>query len=55
MEMLFAGRFICGFALGGLTMAGSLYQAETAPAVVRGLIGSIQQMGLVFGIVLAGR
>lgn len=81
--MLLAGRFISGIGVGGLSMAATLYQAETAPSAVgrarrgsslsvllssyllpficslvitqvRGLVVSIQQLSITFGILLAG-
>jgi len=35
-------------------MAATLFQSETAPACARGLIVSIQQLAVTFGIFLAG-
>lgn len=34
-EALLAGRFISGVGVGGLSMAATLYQAETAPSQVK--------------------
>jgi len=51
---LYCGRFICGLAVGALSMASTLYQSETAPACVRGLVITIQQLAITFGILLAG-
>ena len=53
IDMLYAGRFICGVAVGTLSMAATLYQSETAPSSVRGLVISIQQLAITFGILLA--
>lgn len=33
--MLYAGRFLSGVGVGGLSMAATLYQSETAPTHVR--------------------
>ena len=54
IEMLYAGRVISGIGCGGLSMAATLYQSEIAPSCVRGLIVSIQQLAVTFGIFLAG-
>ncbi|TFJ82553.1 hypothetical protein NSK_006137 [Nannochloropsis salina CCMP1776] len=60
-QMLLAGRFISGVGVGGLSMAATLYQSETAPPKVadfpfdvRGLVVSIQQLSITAGILLAG-
>ncbi|GAB5036195.1 mfs sp sugar:h+ symporter [Nannochloropsis oceanica] len=52
--MLLAGRFLSGIGVGGLSMAATLYQSETAPSQVRGLVVSIQQLSITGGILLAG-
>jgi len=54
IEMLYASRIIAGFGLGGLSMAATLYQSETAPTSVRGVVVSLQQLAITFGIFLAG-
>lgn len=54
LAMLYAGRFISGLGVGGLSMAATLYQSETAPAHVRGLVVSLQQLAVTLGILLAG-
>jgi len=54
MAMLYAGRVISGVGCGGLSMAATLYQSEIAPNCIRGLIVSMQQLAVTFGIFLAG-
>lgn len=54
MDMLYAGRFTSGLGVGGLSMAATLYQSETAPTQIRGLVVSLQQLAINFGIVLSG-
>lgn len=36
LNMLCAGRFLSGMGVGGLSMAATLYQSETAPQQVPG-------------------
>eukprot|EP00121_Abeoforma_whisleri_P005736 Awhi_evm1s5204 len=53
IEMLYAGRFIGGFAIGSLSMVVTMYQSEMAPERIRGILVTMQQLCITFGIVLA--
>eukprot|EP00121_Abeoforma_whisleri_P007011 Awhi_evm1s6387 len=53
IEMLYAGRFIGGFAIGSLSMVVTMYQSEMAPDRIRGILVTMQQLCITFGIVLA--
>lgn len=50
---LYAGRFFTGIGVGGLSATGPLYNAELAPADVRGLLVALQQLSITVGIMLA--
>eukprot|EP00039_Didymoeca_costata_P023386 m.6924 g.6924 ORF g.6924 m.6924 type:complete len:535 (+) comp3610_c0_seq1:211-1815(+) len=50
---LYAGRFLAGFGVGILSAMVPLYNAEIAPASSRGMLVSIQQLAITFGILLA--
>ena len=54
MKGLYAGRFLCGVMVGALSTPAVLYQSEIAPAHARGLVGSMQELALCLGYVLAG-
>ncbi|KAG5175422.1 general substrate transporter [Tribonema minus] len=53
VHMLYAGRFIGGIGVGGLSMASTCYQSEIAPESIRGLLVALQQLSITFGIFLA--
>jgi MFS family permease len=50
---LFAGRIIAGFAIGQCTQVVPMYLSEIAPPEFRGALVSIQQVGIVTGVLLA--
>ncbi|MCL2330900.1 MAG: sugar porter family MFS transporter, partial [Phycisphaerae bacterium] len=54
IDQLMVTRFICGLAVGISSMIAPLYIAEIAPAKIRGLLVSLQQLAIVIGILLAG-
>eukprot|EP00923_Selenidium_pygospionis_P007081 GHVN01012195.1.p1 GENE.GHVN01012195.1~~GHVN01012195.1.p1 ORF type:complete len:536 (+),score=47.08 GHVN01012195.1:145-1752(+) len=54
IDMLYAGRFISGFGIGILSCMTGVYVGETAPFQIRGLLVTMFQLFLTFGIVLAG-
>ncbi|KAF5390495.1 hypothetical protein D9757_005241 [Collybiopsis confluens] len=47
------GRFISGLGVGGLSAAVPMYQAETAPAQIRGSLTATYQLFITFGILIA--
>ncbi|KAH8110120.1 general substrate transporter [Phellopilus nigrolimitatus] len=47
------GRLISGFGVGALSAAVPMYQAETAPAQIRGTLTGTYQLFITFGILLA--
>ncbi|KIJ40322.1 hypothetical protein M422DRAFT_49239 [Sphaerobolus stellatus SS14] len=47
------GRFIAGIGVGGLSAAVPIYQAETAPAQIRGTLTGTYQLFITFGILTA--
>lgn len=47
------GRLVAGVGVGGLSCAVPLYTAEMAPAKVRGALGSLQQLMVTIGILMA--
>lgn len=53
MAQLLVGRFIGGIGVGLLSMMVCLYQAECAPAHLRGLLCTLQQLCITAGILLA--
>ncbi|KAH8555748.1 general substrate transporter [Umbelopsis sp. PMI_123] len=53
IAMMIVGRFILGFGVGALSGLVPLYQAEIAPAHIRGRLISIEQMILCFGEMIA--
>ncbi|KAJ2360771.1 hypothetical protein H4S02_008736, partial [Coemansia sp. RSA 2611] len=52
-EMLVAGRFVSGLAVGVLSSVVPMYQSETAPPENRGRMVSLQQWAITWGIFLA--
>jgi len=50
---IFGGRFITGMGVGCLSMAVPLYNAELAPAEVRGSLVALQQLAITFGIMIS--
>ena len=51
VQILFAGRFVTGFAAGLLNVAGPVYIAETTPAKTRGLFGLSFSLAMSLGVV----
>jgi len=47
------GRLVSGFAVGALSAAVPMYQAETAPAQIRGTLTATYQLFITFGILVA--
>ncbi|KAF8225461.1 hypothetical protein L208DRAFT_1425435 [Tricholoma matsutake] len=47
------GRFVSGLAVGALSAAVPMYQAETAPARIRGTLTATYQLFITFGILVA--
>lgn len=52
-EMIFAGRFFIGLAVGSLSTAVPTYNSEVAPAEVRGAVGGTWQLSVTLGIMLS--
>lgn len=52
-EMLIVWRIIAGIGVGAASMLSPLYIAEVSPATIRGRMVSINQLMIVFGILLA--
>jgi sugar porter (SP) family MFS transporter len=50
---IFAGRFVVGLGVGAISMAVPLYNAELSPPEVRGSLVSLQQLAIVFGILVS--
>jgi len=50
---IYGGRFITGMGVGCLSMAVPLYNAELAPAEVRGSLVALQQLAITFGIMVS--
>jgi len=53
IEMMYAGRFFGGFAIGSLSCIVTMYQSEMAPESIRGVLVTLQQLCITFGIVVA--
>ncbi|EPZ36062.1 Sugar transporter domain-containing protein [Rozella allomycis CSF55] len=53
VELVIVGRFLIGIASGLSTVAAPGYLGEIAPARIRGAIGSLHPISLVFGIFMA--
>lgn len=49
-DYFFGGRFLIGWAVGGLSAAVPLYNSEISPPELRGTVVSIQQFAIVSGI-----
>uniref|UniRef100_A0A093V3N8 Quinate permease n=1 Tax=Talaromyces marneffei PM1 TaxID=1077442 RepID=A0A093V3N8_TALMA len=50
---ILAGRFITGMGVGSLSMIVPMYNAECAPPEIRGLLVSLQQFSIEFGILIS--
>lgn len=53
LTLMFAGRFVAGMSIGLLSTVIVLYQMELAPASLRGALGTLYQLGITFGILVA--
>ncbi|KAJ5484707.1 hypothetical protein N7539_004695 [Penicillium diatomitis] len=53
VDYIFAGRFVTGIGVGVLSMIVPLYNAELAPAELRGSLVSLQQLAICFGILIS--
>jgi len=53
MGVMFAGRFIAGSAIGSLSMCVPIYITECSPHVYRGALGTLWQLAITFGILIA--
>jgi SP family arabinose:H+ symporter-like MFS transporter len=53
LAFLIAARFLGGIAVGGVSLLSPLYVAEVAPASVRGRLGTLYQISIVFGIIVS--
>lgn len=47
------GRLVSGLAVGALSAAVPMYQAETAPSQIRGTLTATYQLFITFGILVA--
>lgn len=52
-EMLIIGRFIVGFYSGLSTGLVPMYVGEVAPTALRGALGTLHQLAIVIGILIA--
>jgi SP family sugar:H+ symporter-like MFS transporter len=52
-QQLALGRLVSGLAVGALSVAVPMYQAETAPAQIRGSLTATYQLFITFGILVA--
>jgi len=50
---IYGGRFVTGMGVGSLSMAVPLYNAEISPPEVRGSLVALQQLSIVFGIMIS--
>jgi MFS family permease len=50
---ILGGRFVTGMGVGSLSMIVPMYNAEVAPPEVRGSLVSLQQLAIVFGIMIS--
>ncbi|KAK7203052.1 general substrate transporter [Myxozyma melibiosi] len=50
---ILGGRFVTGLGVGSLSMVVPLYNAELAPAEIRGALVALQQLSITFGIMVA--
>eukprot|EP00040_Diaphanoeca_grandis_P010416 m.53297 g.53297 ORF g.53297 m.53297 type:complete len:535 (+) comp21739_c0_seq2:252-1856(+) len=53
LGMMYAGRIITGIGIGILSSTVPLYNAEVAPKRIRGMLVSLQQLAITFGIMVA--
>lgn len=54
VAMLYAGRVIGGIGIGCMSCVTTMYNSEVSPKRVRGMIGTLFQLGITLGIVIAG-
>ncbi|RDW77972.1 general substrate transporter-3 [Coleophoma crateriformis] len=52
-DYIYGGRFVTGLGVGTLSMVVPLYNAELAPAELRGSLVSLQQLAICFGIMVS--
>ena len=52
-EMLIAGRFVVGLYSGLSTGFVPMYVGEVSPTALRGALGTLHQLGIVIGILIA--
>ncbi|MCO5566239.1 hypothetical protein L7F22_019915 [Adiantum nelumboides] len=52
-DTILGGRFITGLGVGSLSMIVPLYNAELAPAEIRGALVALQQLAITFGIMIS--
>lgn len=50
---ILGGRFVTGMGVGSLSMIVPMYNAEVAPPEVRGSLVALQQLAIVFGIMIS--
>jgi MFS family permease len=50
---ILGGRFVTGLGVGSLSMIVPMYNAEVAPPEVRGSLVALQQLAIVFGIMIS--
>jgi len=53
MGVMLAGRFIAGSAIGSLSMCVPIYITECSPDIYRGALGTLWQLAITFGILIA--
>ncbi|KAL1410519.1 hypothetical protein Q8F55_004532 [Vanrija albida] len=51
--MIYAGRWFAGMGVGGLSTVVPMYNAELAPAAIRGTLVGLQQVAICFGIMIS--
>jgi MFS family permease len=52
-SFILSGRFVTGLGVGSLSMIVPLYNAELAPAEVRGALVALQQLAIIFGVMIS--
>ena len=52
-DYILGGRFVTGLGVGMLSMIVPLYNAEVAPAEIRGSLVALQQLAITFGIMIS--
>lgn len=52
-DYILGGRFVTGLGVGSLSMIVPLYNAELAPAEIRGSLVALQQLAITFGIMIS--